>query len=62
MENQQILTMAQMRAEAERVYAAQLGAIAPAIARKTGGFERDDGASVRKVSSRPGKRLAQQYV
>ncbi|GBF61012.1 rho-GTPase-activating protein [Trichophyton mentagrophytes] len=48
-ENQQILTMAQMRAEAERVYAAQLGAIAPAIARKTGGFERDDGASVRKA-------------
>ncbi|KAK2858470.1 hypothetical protein FQN49_004697, partial [Arthroderma sp. PD_2] len=48
-ENQQILTMAQMRAEAERVYAAQLGAIAPAIDRKTGGFDRDDGASVRKA-------------
>lgn len=50
MENQQILTIATMRAEAEEVYADRLGDIAPNIDRMQGGFGRDDGASVRKVT------------
>lgn len=49
-ENQQILTIANMRAAAEDQYSAKLGEIAPAIDRMTNGFARDDGASVRKVS------------
>jgi hypothetical protein len=48
-ENQQILTIARMRAEAEDVYGMRLGEIGPATDRITGGFSRDDGASVRKV-------------
>lgn len=49
-ENQQILTIATMRAEAEDMYSERLGDIAPTIDRMNGGFSRDDGASVRKVS------------
>ena len=49
-ENQQVLTIASMRAEAEDLYAERLGDIAPTIDRMSGGFSRDDGASVRKVS------------
>lgn len=49
MENQQILAIATMRAEAEDIYAERLGDIAPTIDRMQGGFGRDDGASVRKV-------------
>lgn len=49
-ENQQILTIARMRAEAEDVYGMRLGEIGPATDRIPGGFSRDDGASVRKVA------------
>jgi hypothetical protein len=48
-ENQQMLTIARMRAEAEDVYGMRLGEIGSATDRITGGFSRDDGASVRKV-------------
>lgn len=48
-ENQQILAIANMRADAEDVYSDRLAEIAPAIDRMTGGFMRDDGASTRKV-------------
>lgn len=50
-ENQQMLTIASMRADAEELYSERLGDIAPTIDRMTGGFTRDDGASVRKVSA-----------
>lgn len=50
-ENQQVLTIARMRAEAEDAYGMKLGDIGPAADRITGGFGRDDGASVRKVRS-----------
>lgn len=49
-ENQQVLTIASMRADAEEMYSDRLGDIAPTIDRMSGGFARDDGASVRKVS------------
>ncbi|KAI9717543.1 MAG: hypothetical protein M1812_004684 [Candelaria pacifica] len=49
MENQQVLLIARMRAEAEDVYGAKLGEIIPATDRVTGGFSADDGASVRKA-------------
>ena len=48
-ENQQVLTIARMRAEAEEAYGIRLGDIGPATDKITGGFSRDDGASVRKV-------------
>ncbi|KIX00161.1 uncharacterized protein Z518_10298 [Rhinocladiella mackenziei CBS 650.93] len=48
-ENQQVLTIASMRADAEEMYSDQLGDIAPTIDRMTGGFTRDDGASTRKA-------------
>lgn len=48
-ENQQVLTIANLRAEAEDTYSQSLGSIAPTVDRITGGFARDDGASVRKV-------------
>ena len=49
-ENQQILTIASMRADAEAAYSSSLGAIAPAVDRLNGvGFKRDDGASTRKA-------------
>ena len=48
-ENQQMLMIARMRAEAEDVYGMRLGEIGSATDRITGGFSRDDGASVRKV-------------
>ena len=51
-ENEQILTIARMRADAEDVYGIRLGDIEGATARIDGGFQRDDGASVKKVSSR----------
>lgn len=49
-ENQQVLTIARMRADTEEIYAQRLGDIVPATDRIPGGFQRDDGASVRKVS------------
>ncbi|OCK83936.1 hypothetical protein K432DRAFT_289987 [Lepidopterella palustris CBS 459.81] len=48
-ENQQILTIARMRADAEELYGGSLGSIGPAADRITGGFTRDEGASVRKA-------------
>ena len=48
-ENEQILTLARMRAESEEVYGQRLGDIETATARIDGGFQRDDGASVKKV-------------
>jgi hypothetical protein len=51
-ENQQILTVARMRADAEDVYGTSLNGIGPASERITGGFSRDEGASVRKVGRR----------
>lgn len=49
-ENQQILTVARLRADAEDQYGNSLAAIPPATDRVQGGFSRDEGASVRKVS------------
>lgn len=49
-ENQQILTIARLRADAEEVYGNSLASITPATERVSGGFNRDEGASVRKVS------------
>jgi hypothetical protein len=48
-ENEQVLTIARMRAEAEDVYGMRLGEIGAATDKIQGGFARDDGASVRKV-------------
>ncbi|KAL8852407.1 MAG: hypothetical protein Q9221_002713 [Calogaya cf. arnoldii] len=48
-ENQQVLTIARMRAEAEEQYGKRLGDIVPTTDRMTGGFARDDGASLRKA-------------
>jgi hypothetical protein len=50
-ENQQILTVARLRADAEDLYANSLAGITPATERISGGFSRDEGASVRKVGS-----------
>lgn len=47
-ENQQILQISKLRADAEDAYGQRLATI-PAGAEKSGGFGRDDGASVRKV-------------
>jgi hypothetical protein len=48
-ENRQVLTIARLRAEAEETYGQRLGDIAPSADKITGGFSRDDGATVRKV-------------
>lgn len=48
-ENQQILTVARMRVDAEEAYGTSLFNITPATERITGGFSKDEGASVRKV-------------
>lgn len=48
-ENQQLLTIARMRAEAEDIYGMRLADIGPATDKITGGFSRDDGASIKKV-------------
>ncbi|MCJ1350779.1 MAG: hypothetical protein MMC33_000760 [Icmadophila ericetorum] len=48
-ENQQILTVARLRAEAEDTYGKRIGDIVPATDSMTGGFTRDDGASLRKA-------------
>lgn len=50
-ENEQVLTIARMRAEAEDVYGTRLSEIGVVTDRIQGGFSRDDGASVRKVGS-----------
>lgn len=48
-ENEQILTIARMRADAEDLYGNKLGDIETSTNRIGGGFQRDDGASVKKV-------------
>ena len=48
-ENQQVLSIARLRAEAEDTYGKRIGDIVPATDSMTGGFTRDDGASLRKV-------------
>ncbi|KAH8664308.1 hypothetical protein BX600DRAFT_381114 [Xylariales sp. PMI_506] len=48
-ENRQVLTIARLRAEAEDVYGQRLADIAPAADKISGGFARDEGASVRKA-------------
>lgn len=48
-ENEQILTIARMRAEAEDLYGQKLGDIDGATNRISDGFQRDDGATVKKV-------------
>jgi len=48
-ENEQLLTVARLRAEADDIYGQKLGDIEGATRRIDGGFQRDDGASVRKV-------------
>ncbi|KAI5298529.1 hypothetical protein KEM56_003977, partial [Ascosphaera pollenicola] len=49
-ENQQLLTIASLRADAEELYSEKLSAIAPASDKLAGtGFSRDDGASARKA-------------
>ena len=50
MENKQLLTVASIRADAEEQYGVKLGVIAPSVDKLTAsGFNKDDGASVRKV-------------
>lgn len=48
-EDRQVLTIARLRAEAEEAYGQRLSDIAPAADKLSGGFSRDDGATVRKV-------------
>lgn len=48
-ENEQLLTVARLRAEAEDIYGQKLGDIETATNRIEGGYQRDDGASVKKV-------------
>lgn len=48
-ENQQILIVARMRADAEDGYGVKLGEIETATNKIDGGFQKDDGASLRKV-------------
>lgn len=48
-ENQQVLTIARMRAEAEDLYGQRLGDIDSTTMKVEGGFQKDDGASVKKV-------------
>lgn len=48
-ENEQILTVARLRADAEDAYSQKLGDIEASTNRIDGGFQRDDGASVKKV-------------
>ncbi|KAH7132438.1 Rho-GTPase-activating protein 8 [Dendryphion nanum] len=48
-ENQQVLAVARMRADAEEEYGNSLASIGPAAERISGGFTKDEGASVRKA-------------
>lgn len=48
-ENQQMLTIASLRADAEELYGSKLAEIIPAVDRIANGFQKDEGASVRKV-------------
>ena len=48
-ENQQVLAISRMRADAEEQYGRKLSEIAPTSDKMIGGFARDDGASLRKA-------------
>lgn len=48
-ENRQVLMVARMRAEAEDAYSNRLSDIVPTADKISGGFSRDDGATIRKV-------------
>ncbi|KAI9664930.1 MAG: hypothetical protein M1821_006378 [Bathelium mastoideum] len=48
-ENHQLLNIARMRADAEEIYGQHLGEIQPATDRIPGGFQKDEGASVKKA-------------
>ncbi|KAK4546099.1 hypothetical protein LTR36_002236 [Oleoguttula mirabilis] len=48
-ENEQLLTVARMRADAEDLYGQKLGDIDTVTQKIDGGFQRDDGASVKKA-------------
>ena len=48
-ENEQMLVVARMRSEAEDLYSQKLGDIETATRKIDGGFQRDDGASLKKV-------------
>lgn len=48
-ENRQVLTIARMRAEAEETYSSHLANVVPAAEKVSGGFSRDEGATVRKA-------------
>ncbi|KAK0821711.1 Rho-GTPase-activating protein 8 [Friedmanniomyces endolithicus] len=48
-ENEQLMTVARMRADAEDLYGQKLGDIEGATNRVEGGFQRDDGASTKKA-------------
>ena len=52
-ENEQVLTIARMRADAEDLYGQHISDIAPAVDSVKDGFQKDDGASLRKVSLIP---------
>jgi len=52
-ENEQLLTIARMRADAEDLYGQHMGDIIPATDRLQDGFQKDDGASVKKVGVIP---------
>jgi hypothetical protein len=52
-ENEQILTVARLRAEAEDIYGSKLSDIEAVTNRIDGGFQRDDGASTKKVGLQP---------
>jgi hypothetical protein len=53
-ENQQVLTIARMRAEAEDLYGQRLGDIDAATMKVEGGFQKDDGVKkVRRREPRP---------
>ncbi|KAJ3502612.1 hypothetical protein NM208_g16690 [Fusarium decemcellulare] len=49
LENRQVLTIARLRAEAEETYSLRLSEITPSTDKISGGFTRDDGATVRKA-------------
>lgn len=48
-ENEQLLTTARIRAEAEEQYGRRLADVQSTTDRMSGGFQRDDGASLKKV-------------
>ena len=50
-ENQQVLLVARLRADAEELYGTKLCTISPA-SEKAGGFGKDDGATTRQVCRR----------